>query len=501
MTSPLSQAPKSSRPLHVLELSNLDVYGKRFNGFSIQEYINQHPALNIDVHFLVNHKFSDNRHVKPIFKNQQLEHYDWQLDALESHLGTKNQISLSEEALIHHPLYQKANILHFHMYHNMHLPIEFLTRIPADKQIILDLHDTFWLTDDDIPMLEAFASSNVNQDSLIAQRRRVLKATNPTFIIHSPYMQNLFKKSTVTKNFNPVMINFGIDLNIFKPLNDTKKLRNKYHIPANHIVLFFRAQKEFKGLNYILDALHDLKSTYPITIITVGDQNLCNSLKPQYPVINFGLVDNESTMAELYNLCDIFLAPSTEESFGFMAVEAMACGKPIIVFEGTALPYTTNAPEIGIVTKRSSNALAKAISHLIDHPAERQSRGLAAAKFAKKTYNEKSYLDTNIKLYQTLAAQPPRKTEQNQSLSTPHPDFDSIAPQITNELLQDLPIAAPIKLDYNSSTNQAQIHAFNQQLYANIIRVKPPHSFRSRLARLLPPHLKTFIKQKLHRSR
>ena len=74
-----------------------------------------------------------------------------------------------------------------------------------------------------------------------------------------------------------------------------------------------------------------------------------------------------------------------------MAVEAMACGKPVIVFEGTALPDTIHAPNIGIATKRNSKSLADAIVKLVSSEDERIERGNASLAFVKKTYNTTKY--------------------------------------------------------------------------------------------------------------
>ena len=44
--------------------------------------------------------------------------------------------------------------------------------------------------------------------------------------------------------------------------------------------------------------------------------------------------------------------PSVAEAFGMMAVESMACGKPVIVFDGTSLPEVTRAPDIGLRSRK-----------------------------------------------------------------------------------------------------------------------------------------------------
>ena len=64
------------------------------------------------------------------------------------------------------------------------------------------------------------------------------------------------------------------------------------------------------------------------------------------------------------------------EGFGMMAVEAMACGKPTIVMEGTTLPDTVFAPEGGLAIPQGDiEALYKTAERLLLNPDERRQIG------------------------------------------------------------------------------------------------------------------------------
>ena len=444
-----------SSSIRVLEINNIDIYGRRFNGYSLTEYINAHPEYGLTANFIVNHKLGTDDNVTKLFSNTDLEAYDWKLDEIESHLGIKNQLSISEDALVSHPLFKSADILHFHMYHNSHYPIEFLTRIPPEKKIIIDIHDTFWLTDDNIPMLEVFSfADGRNKTSLDAERRRVLNSIDAEFVAHSPYIMNLIKKSSVTKNLRVHLINFGINTDIYKPLPDAKSLRKKYHIPDDHIVLMCRSQKEFKGIDYIIAAVKSLKLERPITLITVGVKDLFHELDSYCTILDLGNIGDEHKMNELYNIADIFLAPSTEESFGFMAAEAMSAATPVIVFEGTALPNTVSAPSIGLSTKKSAAALAKAITNLAIDATERHSRGTKSRKYVLKNYTETKYFTSYIKLIKSLANDKPRHI-------SPLPPSES--PSNLSELPIFLSLGNSELFDYNNTRVQESIKNYNSK--------------------------------------
>ena len=109
---------------------------------------------------------------------------------------------------------------------------------------------------------------------------------------------------------------------------------------------------------------------------------------------------NEEQIVEMMNICDIFLMPSKGESFGMMALEAMACEKPVIVFNNSALPTVTNAPDCGVlVADANSKELMKAIDSLIKNPDECKKRGMLGRKLCKEKYSYNDYLKNIEKLY------------------------------------------------------------------------------------------------------
>ena len=97
---------------------------------------------------------------------------------------------------------------------------------------------------------------------------------------------------------------------------------------------------------------------------------MLDSLKGKYKIIELGnILEDEILLA--FNACDIFLMPSKGESFGLMAVEAMASRKPVIIFDNTALPYVTFAPECGVLVKnRDSDDLCLKIKEMIENKEE-----------------------------------------------------------------------------------------------------------------------------------
>jgi glycosyltransferase involved in cell wall biosynthesis len=97
-----------------------------------------------------------------------------------------------------------------------------------------------------------------------------------------------------------------------------------------------------------------------------------------------GRID-DADLPGLYCACAAFVLPSLDEGFGLPAVEAMACGAPVIVADRGALPEVAG-PGAAVVDVAAEGALAAALARVLLEPEYRESlrrRGRArAADFA-----------------------------------------------------------------------------------------------------------------------
>ena len=75
----------------------------------------------------------------------------------------------------------------------------------------------------------------------------------------------------------------------------------------------------------------------------------------------------------------------------------------IIVFNNSALPYVTFAPECGVlVENKNSKKLMEAIKMLIDNPKERERRGKLGRKLAEENYDINTYNEKLISIYEKV---------------------------------------------------------------------------------------------------
>ncbi len=137
-------------------------------------------------------------------------------------------------------------------------------------------------------------------------------------------------------------IPFGVDVDFFKPRNKNQDLILKYQISQKDFIVLFVGGLDqahyFKGLHNLIKAMAIIKADN-LKLIVVGDGNLREDY--QNLVLRLGLNNrvifaggcSDETLVDFYNLANAVILPSVDnsEAFGIVLIEAMACGKAIIV--------------------------------------------------------------------------------------------------------------------------------------------------------------------------
>jgi len=404
--------------MNVLQINNIDLLGRRFNGYDLNIAL-RHDGIS--AYQMVLNKSSNNKNVidltKKIRNPGTLRHL---INHAEFELSIHGMLFPFGHAIKEHKVFQNADVVHYHLIYNEVLSFAHFAELTHKKPSLLTIHDCTLLTGHCVyPMdCNGFETGCVNCPDIKRQftmkedkaalmwavKKRVFSEASLELVTGSKWMFDMIKRSPILSHIKTHFIPFGIDIEFYA--KQRKNPRKRLGIPKEAFVLFFRAQYEQKGLEYIIGAL-DLMDKKPFLItcaITGCFENYAGNYK------EFGLVKDDNLMAQLYAACDVFLMPSTGESFGFMAVECMASGKPIIVADGTALPGVTFAPECGIsVPQGDAVALKNAIEWLRDHPEERIKRGYLGQKLAREHYRFEDYYRKHKELYWEMAQRNQKK--------------------------------------------------------------------------------------------
>jgi glycosyltransferase involved in cell wall biosynthesis len=117
-----------------------------------------------------------------------------------------------------------------------------------------------------------------------------------------------------------------------------------------------------------------------------------------------GLIGFQEDPVEIYRALDIVVHASTKpEPFGRTIVEAMACGKPVIVSEagGAVELFTNNFDAVGF-SPGNPAALARVMGRLIAHPQLRQSLGQKARQTAVERFSRQRLGQQFVDVYSRL---------------------------------------------------------------------------------------------------
>ena len=179
----------------------------------------------------------------------------------------------------------------------------------------------------------------------------------------------------------------------FVPTPLTESARSRYRLGPSYVLFVgnFMPHKNVDGLLRAWAALPATMRAAHRLVLAGGDaggrpalEALARSLDMSAGVVFPGRID-DADLPALYSGCAAFVLPSLDEGFGLPAVEAMACGAPVIVSDRGALPEVAG-PGAAVVEIDTPGALAAALARVLREPQHRDGlrrRGRArAAEFA-----------------------------------------------------------------------------------------------------------------------
>lgn len=215
------------------------------------------------------------------------------------------------------------------------------------------------------------------------------------------------KTSSICKTKKIHITPFGVDETIFRP-SLIKKESNKITIGT------VKSLSKKYGIDTLIRAFalatKQLGTAFNLHLeITGGGQDEAKLKKLVArlgiaPAVTFhGSVPHESVPDMLARL-DIFVALSRDESFGVAAVEAAACGLPVVVSDAAGLAEVTVHEKTGFVVPRNDHhAAASALVRLITDANLREEFGRAGQQHVLLNYTWEKSLDKMIEVYQAVA--------------------------------------------------------------------------------------------------
>lgn len=186
----------------------------------------------------------------------------------------------------------------------------------------------------------------------------------------------------------------GVDLQRFSPApagTDRAGLRRALGLPAAPTALFVGRLEALKGVDILVQAAALADIEPPLHVVIVGgdasdnrERERLRSLAAAAGVgerLHFVDAVGRDGLAAYYRAADVCVVPSYYESFGLVAVEALACGTPVIATRVGGLQYTVRDGQTGhLISWRCPEPFAERLEALLANDDLRARFGAAAAQ-------------------------------------------------------------------------------------------------------------------------
>ena len=226
------------------------------------------------------------------------------------------------------------------------------------------------------------------------RQERALVAGADAIVTASAHERGLLARYYDADPERVVSIPCGVDTDLFQPL-DKDESRKALGIDAGRPVLLWVGRLEkLKGVDVLIDALAQLEDPRVLLLVVGGDegaQALRDELEAQARDAGLGAnvrfegaVPHEQLPA-YYTAADVCVVPSYYESFGLVAVEAMACGTPVVASRvGGLVTTVTDGVNGYLIPWRCPEPFAEKLDVLIRNPELRANFGRSARRSVER---------------------------------------------------------------------------------------------------------------------
>ena len=190
----------------------------------------------------------------------------------------------------------------------------------------------------------------------------------------------------------------GIDVEQFHPRKRNSSLTQRFNnTDGLRLIYVGRVSKE-KNLHLLADAFHRLLTTNPdVHMVIVGDGPYLNQMRKEMkglPCYFTGYLKGEH-LAEAYASADLFVFPSTTDTFGNVVLEAQASGLPVVVTDKGGPCENMIPGKTGLVVPGDDvEGLLAALKTMADDPRRIRDMGSAARAYVKERSFETAFLNT-----------------------------------------------------------------------------------------------------------
>jgi N-acetyl-alpha-D-glucosaminyl L-malate synthase BshA len=177
--------------------------------------------------------------------------------------------------------------------------------------------------------------------------------------------------------------------------------------PQTRVLMHASNFRPVKNIPAVIKIFSEVRRTIPSKLVMVGDgpekagaEQLTRELGIQRDVLFLG---NQDAMEELLPLADVFLLPSSSESFGLVALEAMSAEVPVVASDIGGLPEVVEHGETGFLHDPGAvDGFVASVLKLLKNETLRRRMGRKARQVARLKFNADDMVDRYVQVYDSL---------------------------------------------------------------------------------------------------
>jgi glycosyltransferase involved in cell wall biosynthesis len=201
----------------------------------------------------------------------------------------------------------------------------------------------------------------------------------------------------------------GVDTGVFRALEKTR-CREMLGIPGGKSVLLCAMEymsRPLKGADLLVKALNclpeDVRKNSVLLMFGKTHPSMTKEIRMEH--IDLGYIAADALKAVAYSAADLLINPSRAESFGLVALEAMACGTPVMAFRVGGIPEQVRPGETGDLAEPEDAAgLAAAVARWVMDPVGLQRLGQRCRSVVETEYSLDLQVRRSIGIYQKAAS-------------------------------------------------------------------------------------------------
>jgi glycosyltransferase involved in cell wall biosynthesis len=236
-------------------------------------------------------------------------------------------------------------------------------------------------------------------------KKRLYEGSNLHFVGNSTWTTEQIHRSALGKCAKSITtIPLGLDPLQYAVIHKSVA-RQALQIPEGKFVIGFACSdfhEKRKGADLLLKALESLPSDNILLLIFGSGKWPQNA--GCYQTISMGSIGSPRFQSLYYSALDVFVMPSLVETFGLVALEAMACGTPVAAYTAGGLADVVEDGVDGLMEREvgSVSGLLRMLTWMMEHPSEREAMGRMARKSVEEKFSSALMASRYLDLYQSL---------------------------------------------------------------------------------------------------